>query len=441
MVTRNILLSSTAIAALALAGCNSSNDGIAGAAQITELGLTLGEAVSVLSSDKENGVGRNVNLTVQDFGEDADGLFFEIDVELPDGDVITLDEDDFSARPDTIWIDSIDNQLAQRYRTTVGGNGVPGDVVDVIIGFGVADDNLEHDANPLMALARFGTEGTIDPSAEITERDGQIFDVYAVTGELTDTESLPTGWAEYRGNHAATVYVNSENFDAPLVADGYGTSICCEADEDVFIKVDFATGSGEAAVEGRYDYIDSVSDLNTVGSVEVFTDNQHYTLISNDIQISDATYSGILAFTVGALDLDEGDPDGVESHTHVPTSSEAVTRTVPILETPEARQLWTDFGLPAVGGSLEEFVAQGGMTETLNFVAYSESTRIDLTGEIAGEFYGDAAQATGGVFAAEETGTEAAWNDGNLEVDIIGGYVAYEDNASEAAPTPPPPGG
>lgn len=51
---------------------------------------------------------------------------------------------------------------------------------------------------------------------------------------------------------------------------------------------------------------------------------------------------------------------------------------------------------------------------------------VDLAGDVIGAFYGEDAEATGGVFGAEETNFEDA------DVEIVGGYIAYGENLDEA---------
>lgn len=56
---------------------------------------------------------------------------------------------------------------------------------------------------------------------------------------------------------------------------------------------------------------------------------------------------------------------------------------------------------------------------------YKMTTTTEIAGDLIGAFYGENAEATAGVFAAEETGHEAAVN--GADVEIVGGYGAYAD--------------
>ncbi len=194
-INRSMLLGTSAIAALGVAACNSSEGGgSATPAEIGVFGYVVGTPVSVISSTR--GEGANVDFDQFEVTfNNAEGT--DITITTPEGEEINFTEADSST-----WIgrdDDLDIEMARlvsedgdRLEVIIGTVDVPvqpdedtenGNGVAVNVGARCyGDDCGEYDTEEQLAWAHARLD-------EQDTRDG--FETYAVVGAKTDPENLP----------------------------------------------------------------------------------------------------------------------------------------------------------------------------------------------------------------------------------------------------------
>jgi len=333
----------------ALSACGTSNGGVATTAEdpgeLFPLGNEVPVTVTVISSDRQPGNTVRVSdeiatVSLNDLTFDTDGNVetFEIVLGLPDGNSVTLDEentvDDSISGPVSIG----PGQGVFIQADTDTDPGRTGDKVNILVGFDLDIADLPPDTNALeepepglddvlFALARVDLdEGENGP-------DDQGFNQYMVFGDQTD--NLPTGWATYSGLSIASVYV-----DGSLLSSYFrGTSA---------VVADFENNDVDITLSGQY------SGKGVIAS---------YALTGEDIPVDGSQYEGDLG-PISSFTCNGCSPD------------------------------WAD-------------------------------NNVDLAGDVIGQFFGPNAEATAGVFGAEQTDHEAVID--SSDVEIVGGYAAYTD--------------
>lgn len=358
MVTRMALLGTTAVASLMVAGCfNNGNGGTAATAALVDgpLGTSVGVPDAAISSDVVNGVADDKVFVTFNVDDDPTSLTgFTVDIELPDGTVLSLTEDDFEV--DSEADRDINGWPVLTASANTSTMGTPGHGVGVIVGFGRPSDLTEPlSGDPLFAVTGVG------PAEYEAGGDGDDFtpEVYALIGD--ETETLPEGKATHVGEVYATIYTNDE--------------VLSFTEGDITIDTNFDTASAVAVLSGSYDL--PVDAYEEAGLVVILEEARNWSLHADNVVIDSALYSGVIG--------------GEGSTLSVPTASETVT-------------------------VLDQSV-----------VLYNGLETVDMTGELAGAFFGPDAEATAGVLAADGTGVEVP------SVDIVGGYAAY---TNESPPYP-----
>lgn len=282
MVTRSILLGTTAIAALGLAACNNSNDpGIASAAEIGVFGYVVGEPVALISATRGQGAsvdfdqfqvtfnnaeGTDITITTQE-GE-------EIDFNLADPATWVGEDPELGGHGDPLQLARLVSEDGDRLEVMIGSVEVPvapePDTENGIAGRQSAEYNTEEQL--AFATARLDENDT---------RDG--FETYAVVGDLTDIEDLPRytsdvfedvegeqvlvhaagdlieGTAFYYGDFLATVYK-----DGLVVSDA--------VTGDVQVEIDFEDAEVYFEAWGSYlfDDVDDKRDGVITGVTPVY---------------------------------------------------------------------------------------------------------------------------------------------------------------------------
>lgn len=240
------LASTALVASLALAACDSNNapavvqdvDPVAG-----PLGLSLGEAVAVMSADANMHLVRvsdqHSTVTLNELTFDLEGEIdtFSITFGLPDGSEVTITDED---APDSFSELSIGDGEGLR----LTWNDVDdGNRVGIMIGLGL-DTDLEGDAeadiagDALFALARIDPDGD-NPDFGV--------DTYMVTG--AETEAMPVeGSADYSGVTIASLYHHGVPGSDHLTG-----SVYVEADfEDGLVDIDLEGSDGDISGDWYY---------------------------------------------------------------------------------------------------------------------------------------------------------------------------------------------
>lgn len=253
MLGRNTILASTAlVASMALAACNGDSK------TFTEqeapppagpLGLSLGEAVTVMSADANRNLVRvsdqHSTVTLNDLTFDAEGDIdtFSITFGLPDGSHVTIDEgDDWNLHGHVGMGDDGTGLMLK----AVNGDD---DDVRIIIGLGLdtemSDSEEEVAGEALFALAAINRDD-----------DHPLgYDTYMVSGE--ETGALPAeGTAVYKGLTIATLIKNGFGEEDHMTGKAKITAHFLPESVDVVLK-----GEG-----GDYDYELFANDLPMDGS-------------------------------------------------------------------------------------------------------------------------------------------------------------------------------
>lgn len=193
-ISKGMLLGTSAIAALGVAACNSSEGGgSATPAEIGVFGYVVGTPVAVISSTR--GEGANVDFDQFEVTfNNAEGT--DITITTPEGEEINFTEADSST-----WVgrdDDLDIEMARlvsedgdRLEVIIGTVDVPvqpdedtenGNGEGLTVGARCYGDDCGYETEERLAWAHARLD-------EQDTRDG--FETYAVVGELTDPENLP----------------------------------------------------------------------------------------------------------------------------------------------------------------------------------------------------------------------------------------------------------
>lgn len=254
----------------------------------------------------------------------------------------------------------------------------------------------------------------------------------------------------------ATIVVNSLDVDEGTFSVTFGLpdgSSVTLTDEDDLISSDFDFGIGHGGRGIRL--VVENDDGDIVGILIGFDLTSDFDFDEEDI--AEAIDEAI--FVLARVDPDADGRDGVD--TYMVTGDE--TETLPrgsatyhgltissvyvdgdlvsdhltggaFIEADFANSL-VDITLSGHGGGVDfhltgsDLPIDGSQYDGLLTGSVDNGDEVDLVGDVLGAFFGDAAQATAGVFGVEETLQEALIND--RDVEIVGGFAAYTDLAGD----------